>query len=362
MRDPYIDTITVRESEGSQKTNPIRVVRGDLYLDPSAHKGSFDMADWLMTRLRVGPGRREHSLVLKTDREYRINGDGTPMLDADGEELPPLWRPTALHASDVVDTGDAVDGLLSVHLAAGDAAIDETWPNGILWKAEQMLTSHFAGKPREFVAEHLEAYLSRYLDRRYGETLGTPAVTPPAESPAEILRARLQDVLAVLRAQAWLYHTSHWQTMGPNFFGQHLLFERLYYGLPDQYDALAEKSVALFGPQAVEPLAAISAAASLLKEWVNSDHVAAGLVSEAPAHGRHRHGPESRRRQRRPAKLLAGLGRRAHQTNVYLLQQVSGGVKPSDAWRRVPCPFPPPVTRHPPPASPCPTPRRPTAG
>jgi hypothetical protein len=119
-----------------------------------------------MTVCENDPDAISSSLVLKTDREYRINPDGTPMLDEEGNELPPLWRPTALHAADVVDTGDAVDGILSAQLSAGGTA--EDLPNGILWRAEQMLNKHFANKDRAFVESHLQAYLGRYIGRRFG--------------------------------------------------------------------------------------------------------------------------------------------------------------------------------------------------
>ena len=66
--------------------------------------------------------------------------------------------------------------------------------------------------------------------------------------------ALLQQVLAALRALRWSYHTKHWMVSGGHFYGDHLLFERLYDGKPsldDAADGLAEKMVAIFGPAAV---------------------------------------------------------------------------------------------------------------
>lgn len=66
--------------------------------------------------------------------------------------------------------------------------------------------------------------------------------------------ALLQQVLAALRALRWSYHTKHWMVSGGHFYGDHLLFERLYDGKPsldDAADSLAEKMVAIFGPAAV---------------------------------------------------------------------------------------------------------------
>lgn len=66
----------------------------------------------------------------------------------------------------------------------------------------------------------------------------------------------LQGILAQLYALRILYHTSHWLASGPNSYSDHLLYERLYDGDPsigDAIDLLAEKMVAMFGPQAVNP-------------------------------------------------------------------------------------------------------------
>lgn len=62
----------------------------------------------------------------------------------------------------------------------------------------------------------------------------------------------LQVVLAILRAQSVLYQTAHWQVSGPESYSDHLLYERLYGGLSEEIDALAEKMVAHGGPQAVD--------------------------------------------------------------------------------------------------------------
>lgn len=52
-------------------------------------------------------------------------------------------------------------------------------------------------------------------------------------------------VLVLLRALSIFYQTAHWQTRGPNFYGDHLLFERLYDSVQDEIDAVGEKVVGL---------------------------------------------------------------------------------------------------------------------
>src|SRR5262245_5501711 len=92
----------------------VKAVRGDLVFDSSAHDTPHgDLAGYIMNLAESDPLALSSSLVLETDQVMRLEEDGTPKLGPDGEPLPPLWRPTKLHASDIVDTGDAVDGLLS---------------------------------------------------------------------------------------------------------------------------------------------------------------------------------------------------------------------------------------------------------
>jgi len=185
IRDPWIDTITVRESQGQLKTNPVQAVRGDLYFDATALKqppeGGRPLGEYIMELAESDPDAFSSSLVLTVDEEYRIDTAGRPITDPEtGDRLPPLWRPIALHACDCVDTGDAVDGLLSANLAA------DGLPDAVVRKAGILLDQQFAGKTREFVEERCAAWLGRYLDRRYGEKLTSEAATEPvADSYSE---------------------------------------------------------------------------------------------------------------------------------------------------------------------------------
>ena len=61
----------------------------------------------------------------------------------------------------------------------------------------------------------------------------------------------LGGLLACLRAAHQAHWTAHWTTDGGNFYGDHLLFERLYTAIPGEIDELAEKTVASYGAVAV---------------------------------------------------------------------------------------------------------------
>lgn len=53
----------------------------------------------------------------------------------------------------------------------------------------------------------------------------------------------LSSVLAVLRAAAMVHQTHHWQTSGAQYYGDHLLFERLYDESQPFIDQVAERAV-----------------------------------------------------------------------------------------------------------------------
>ncbi len=156
-------------------------VRGDLHLDPT----SFDtpqgnLGDYVLRLAESDPEAMSSSLVLKTDQQYVLDEKGRPKLDANGNEIPPIWLPTELLASDIVDTGDAVDGLLSAGVQA------DKLPDGLVRLASAGLDKLFAGCTREVVQARIEAYAAKYLDNRFG---------PLDLSPDRVIGIEILDVL-----------------------------------------------------------------------------------------------------------------------------------------------------------------------
>jgi DNA-binding ferritin-like protein len=47
--------------------------------------------------------------------------------------------------------------------------------------------------------------------------------------------------LGFLRALAMIHQSHHWQTLGSQFYGDHLLFERFYKAIQDEVDTVGEK-------------------------------------------------------------------------------------------------------------------------
>jgi DNA-binding ferritin-like protein len=63
----------------------------------------------------------------------------------------------------------------------------------------------------------------------------------------------LITLLGCLRALKWLSWNGHWQVKGSQFYGDHLMLERIYEGkIDEQIDTLAEKMVCLFGSDIID--------------------------------------------------------------------------------------------------------------
>ena len=155
----------------------ISLVRADLYFDPTAFDTPHgNLAKYCLDLAESDPDALASSLVLQKDEEFRIDEKGIALTGADGEDLPPLWRPTRLHASDLVDEGEAVDGLLSAELSF------EGLPDGAVRKGAELLDRQFAGQSREVVTVRCTAWLSRYLDRRFGPGAAPVKLNPTVGS------------------------------------------------------------------------------------------------------------------------------------------------------------------------------------
>lgn len=102
-----------------------------------------------------------------------------------------------------------------------------------------MIRQAAVGKVAHFY-KVVEAHVGPYASMPYGELAG---------------------VLVFLRALAAVHQSNHWATLGPSYYGDHLLFDRLYGDLVTEIDTVAEKAVGLGGPGLVSaPMLAKSVA------------------------------------------------------------------------------------------------------
>jgi len=94
-----------------------------------------------------------------------------------------------------------------------------------------------------------------HLDQQSAERSARLANARGSRNASDV--SALQSLLAHLRALRWLYHTTHWQLKGESYYGDHLLFQRLYAGedggpnLDDEIDGLGERMTRYFGADSV---------------------------------------------------------------------------------------------------------------
>ncbi len=77
--------------------------------------------------------------------------------------------------------------------------------------------------------------------------------------------AELAAVLAFLRAESTIHQSHHWQTRGSTFYGDHLLYERLYNDVQGLIDPLAERTVGSGSHLLVNPVNTITHTAVLVQ-------------------------------------------------------------------------------------------------
>lgn len=180
---------SVRVNRGGEMVL-LHAVRADLHFDKTALDKPVDggkpLAEYVMDLAESDPDALSSSVVVKADQQTQLDPKTKkPLLNDRGEALPPLWFPTELRASDIVDTGDAVDGLLSA----------EGLPDETVRRGTELLDKQFAGQSREVVKARAEAWLERYLTLRFGEP---EAVDIPAPKPTGTSRSviELRTILA----------------------------------------------------------------------------------------------------------------------------------------------------------------------
>lgn len=63
----------------------------------------------------------------------------------------------------------------------------------------------------------------------------------------------MSTILSFLEALEEMYEHMHWHSSGNNYYGDHLLYERLYDETEEEVDSVAEKAIGIFGPDTIGP-------------------------------------------------------------------------------------------------------------
>jgi len=156
--------------------------------------------------------------------------------------------------------------------------------------------------------------------------------------------AELGALVAILRAASIVHQSHHWQTRGGNFYGDHLLFERLYSESVGFLDSVAERGVGSGSRDLVCPKTQAVILPALISHWCKApaeptsfDMVLVSLGVERcvvdclkaartslEAKGQLTDGTDN---------LLQGVADK-HEEFLYLLQQRQGGRTASYSYRR----------------------------
>ena len=141
----------------------------------------------------------------------------------------------------------------------------------------------------------------------------------------DVVRRLLTEVLACLRAQYLSYQTSHWQVVGGSFYGNHLLFERLYKSVQEQVDQLAEKIAGYLGGDPLDLNRQVETIYNFTLDWGRiSCHHKRGVRSEEDLQEAVRVAYEG---VKAANAMTLGLDdwlmatANSHEENTYLLQQ-----------------------------------------
>jgi DNA-binding ferritin-like protein len=141
-------------------------------------------------------------------------------------------------------------------------------------------------------------------------------------------QAELSDILAYVRALSWSYLAAHWQARGSTYYGDHLLFERLYKETDAQVDGIAEKVIGLTESEnSVDPVKQIESVAKYVSGIAKTgDDVIARMLA-AEQHFVKKFMPDMIGRLEKGGHLTDGLENSlqgimdAHEGFIYLLQR-----------------------------------------
>ena len=156
------------------------------------------------------------------------------------------------------------------------------------------------------------------------EMQGKTAYVDPQSAPE--VKHLLSHILAALRAQYMMYQTLHWQAKGAAYYGNHLLFQRLYESVQGEIDQAAEKLVGYTGGDSVHLPAQLSLIQIYCSRWCSVENpFERGLQAEQDLQKLLKFAYD---KMKATQSLTLGLDdwimatASAHETNQYLLQQV----------------------------------------
>ena len=86
--------------------------------------------------------------------------------------------------------------------------------------------------------------------------------------------------IALIRSVYLTHQNNHWRTKGKNFYGNHLLFERIYKSAAEDADLAAEKLIGLFGDEVLDLQSQAEMIGKILNQFSSGDPVRTSLAIE----------------------------------------------------------------------------------
>lgn len=86
--------------------------------------------------------------------------------------------------------------------------------------------------------------------------------------------------IALIRCVGLVHQNNHWKTKGANFYGNHLLFERLYNSAVKDADGAAEKLIGVFGDEVLDLNMQAQMIGKILEEFAEDEPIETSLAIE----------------------------------------------------------------------------------
>lgn len=151
-------------------------------------------------------------------------------------------------------------------------------------------------------------------------------INPCETEVADEVINQFQWLLALIRAQYVMYQECHWTTSGPDYYGNHLLFQRLYESVQGEVDSFAEKMIGLCAKDSINPSTLMRKMMYWHERWSSVENLhERGWASEKDfqkvVHGLYEVLDSNGLKTMGLDDMLMAMSN-SHETNQYLLRQV----------------------------------------
>lgn len=129
-----------------------------------------------------------------------------------------------------------------------------------------------------FTSSGLDSFFS---DRLLPEDMPKTAYIQADDDTLGTLREAMLDFLGLLRGLFHIHQHAHWTASGDSYYGDHLLFQRLYENIADEIDSMAEKTTAYLGMDVVDAADIVERTQRWVDRWnANPNVIARSLQGE----------------------------------------------------------------------------------